>query len=122
MVLRRRGLARVSSSTWPLPLEAVVYSCVDQPPGMEYPLAVFDDEDCTTMVIVSTQHEAASATAPVRFGTREESHSPEWNPRTRIRFARSTPRHWGDAYEITEALGVWRAVRRDNQVACERTD
>jgi hypothetical protein len=25
--------------------------------------------------------------------------------------------HWGDAYEITEALGVWRAVRRDNQVA-----
>ena len=25
--------------------------------------------------------------------------------------------HWGDAYEVTEALGVWRAVRRDNQVA-----
>jgi hypothetical protein len=25
--------------------------------------------------------------------------------------------HWGDAYEITEALGVWRAVRRDNQVS-----
>ena len=24
-------------------------------------------------------------------------------------------RHWGDAYEITEALGVWRAVRHDNQ-------
>jgi hypothetical protein len=23
--------------------------------------------------------------------------------------------HWGDAYEITEALGAWRAVRRDNQ-------
>jgi hypothetical protein len=23
--------------------------------------------------------------------------------------------HWGDAYEITEACGVWRAVRRDNQ-------
>ena len=25
--------------------------------------------------------------------------------------------HWGEAYEITEALGVWRAVRLDNQVA-----
>jgi hypothetical protein len=25
--------------------------------------------------------------------------------------------HWGDAYEISEALGVWRGVRRDNQVA-----
>ena len=23
--------------------------------------------------------------------------------------------HWGTAYEITEALGVWRAVRLDNQ-------
>ena len=23
--------------------------------------------------------------------------------------------HWGDAYEITEAVGVWRAVRLDNQ-------
>jgi hypothetical protein len=21
--------------------------------------------------------------------------------------------HWGDVYEVTEALGVWRAVRRD---------
>ena len=21
--------------------------------------------------------------------------------------------HWGDAYEITEALGVWRAARHD---------
>jgi hypothetical protein len=21
--------------------------------------------------------------------------------------------HWGEAYELTEALGVWRAVRRD---------
>lgn len=25
--------------------------------------------------------------------------------------------HWDTAYEITEALGVWRAVRLDNQVA-----
>lgn len=25
--------------------------------------------------------------------------------------------HWGDGYEITEAIGVWRAVRRDNQRA-----
>ena len=25
--------------------------------------------------------------------------------------------HWGEAYEITEALGVWRAVRLDNQRA-----
>ena len=24
--------------------------------------------------------------------------------------------HWGDAYEITEAVGVWRAVRLDNQI------
>ncbi len=24
--------------------------------------------------------------------------------------------HWGDAYEISEAIGVWRAVRRDNLV------
>ena len=24
--------------------------------------------------------------------------------------------NWDGAYEITEALGVWRAVRRDNQV------
>ena len=23
--------------------------------------------------------------------------------------------HWGSVYEITEALGAWRAVRRDNQ-------
>ena len=23
--------------------------------------------------------------------------------------------NWGEAYEITEALGVWRAVRLDNQ-------
>lgn len=23
--------------------------------------------------------------------------------------------NWGDAYEITEAVGVWRAVRLDNQ-------
>jgi hypothetical protein len=33
--------------------------------------------------------------------------------------------HWGDAYEITEASGVWRAVRRDNQrtiVATEAHD
>jgi hypothetical protein len=22
--------------------------------------------------------------------------------------------HWGDAYEVSEALGVWRAVRLDN--------
>jgi hypothetical protein len=26
-------------------------------------------------------------------------------------------RNWGVAYEITEALGVWRAVRADNQVS-----
>ena len=25
--------------------------------------------------------------------------------------------HWDEAYEISEALGVWRAVRRDTQVA-----
>jgi hypothetical protein len=33
--------------------------------------------------------------------------------------------HWGEAYEITEAVGVWRAVRRDNQrtlVATEAED
>lgn len=24
--------------------------------------------------------------------------------------------HWGEEYEISEPLGVWRAVRRDNQV------
>ena len=30
--------------------------------------------------------------------------------------------HWGNAYEITEALGVWRAVRLDNQVALIATD
>ena len=33
--------------------------------------------------------------------------------------------NWGEAYEITEALGVWRAVRRDSQktlIATEATD
>jgi hypothetical protein len=30
--------------------------------------------------------------------------------------------HWGAAYEITEALGVWRAVRLDNSVALIATD
>ena len=25
--------------------------------------------------------------------------------------------NWGDVYEITEALGVWRAVRGDTQVS-----
>lgn len=30
--------------------------------------------------------------------------------------------HWGEAYEITEALGVWRAVRRDNQRTLIATD
>ena len=25
--------------------------------------------------------------------------------------------HWGEAYEISEACGVWRAVRADNQRA-----
>jgi hypothetical protein len=30
--------------------------------------------------------------------------------------------HWGSAYEITEALGVWRAVRRDNQVTLVASD
>jgi hypothetical protein len=30
--------------------------------------------------------------------------------------------HWGEAYEITEALGVWRAVRRDNQVSLVASD
>ena len=27
----------------------------------------------------------------------------------------SLQRNWGTAYEITEALGAWRAVRLDNQ-------
>jgi hypothetical protein len=30
--------------------------------------------------------------------------------------------HWGEAYEITEALGVWRAVRHDDQRALIATD
>ena len=30
--------------------------------------------------------------------------------------------HWGDAYEITEAIGVWRAVRLDNQVSLIASD
>lgn len=30
--------------------------------------------------------------------------------------------HWGDAYEITEANGVWRAVRLDNQVSLIASD
>ena len=33
--------------------------------------------------------------------------------------------NWGEAYEITEALGVWRAVRLDNQktlIATEAID
>lgn len=33
--------------------------------------------------------------------------------------------NWGEAYEITEASGVWRAVRRDNQktlIATEAQD
>jgi hypothetical protein len=30
--------------------------------------------------------------------------------------------HWGDAYELTEALGVWRAVRLDNWRALVATD
>lgn len=30
--------------------------------------------------------------------------------------------HWGEAYEITEACGVWRAVRLDNQRALVATD
>ena len=33
--------------------------------------------------------------------------------------------NWEDAYEITEASGVWRAVRRDNQrtlIATEASD
>lgn len=29
--------------------------------------------------------------------------------------------HWGEEYEISEALGVWRAVRRDNQVTLVAT-
>ena len=30
--------------------------------------------------------------------------------------------HWGEAYEITEACGVWRAVRLDNQRALVASD
>jgi hypothetical protein len=30
--------------------------------------------------------------------------------------------HWGEAYEITEACGVWRAVRLDNQRAVVATE
>jgi hypothetical protein len=30
--------------------------------------------------------------------------------------------HWGEAYELTEALGVWRAVRLDNQRSLIATD
>jgi hypothetical protein len=30
--------------------------------------------------------------------------------------------NWGEAYEITESLSVWRAVRLDNQRALVATD
>jgi hypothetical protein len=30
--------------------------------------------------------------------------------------------HWGEAYEVTEALGVWRAVRLDNWRALVATE